>query len=36
MLDPPAPGISGQHGALANDEPEQKGLDTPIAHDRIS
>jgi hypothetical protein len=36
MLDPTAPGISGQRFAIANDKPEQKGLDTPIAHDRNS
>jgi len=36
MLDTPAPWISGWHFAIVNDKPEQKGLDTPVAHDRIS
>jgi hypothetical protein len=36
MLNTPTPCLSGQHFAIVNDKPEQKGLDTPIAHDRNS
>jgi len=36
MLDTPAPSIGGRHFAIANDKPEQKGLNTPAAHARNS
>jgi hypothetical protein len=36
VLNAPTPCISSLGIVLLNDNPEQKGLDSPVAHDRIS
>jgi hypothetical protein len=36
MLDTPVPCTNRRHFTSLNDKPQQKGLDTPVAHDRIS
>jgi hypothetical protein len=36
MLDAPTPCVSSLGIVLLNDNPEQKGLDSPVAHDPIS
>jgi hypothetical protein len=36
MLDTPAPSLGGWQLVIVDDKPEQKRLDTPVAHDRNS